>query len=269
MARMLVTVGTDGFTDWVQLTDGSKLSLGPVSVLSFVTKLCPDGRKAKRALDGFLKDRAAMVQVDEDQMWALLTPRRARWAAEDSFIARDQRKTETLRRGKNMSVIDTDLTAIEKHIRALSKAASAGTPPEKMAEGFDILGKLASRLVPKSAEYLGVGDGGGDGGELASAIPTPEAPTQGLAYDIYTANNRLAEQIVVQGEEVVDKIDNLVEAGKRFNANKAKADIYFVTSKVAGILQDTDLTAPWVAEDLKKLAVRSQQLYDLFTPAKV
>lgn len=278
-----MTVGTDGFTDWVQLTNGTKLSLGSVSVLSFVTKLCPDGRKAKQALDGFLKDRSAMVQVDEDQMWALLAPRRARWAA-DSFIARDQRETGTPHRGKIMSTIDTDLTAIEKHLTALSKAASAGTSSNKMAEGFDILGKLVGRLDNRrTASDLGIGGIGGAEAapepaaaeqplaapEPASGLPQPEPPTQGLTYDIYTANSKVAEQIISQAEETTDKIDKLVEAGKKFNAAKAKADVHAVTSKVAGILRDTDLTAPWVADDLKKLAARSRQLHDLFAPAKV
>jgi hypothetical protein len=273
MARTLVTVGTDGFTDWVQLTDGSKLSLGPVSVLSFVTKLCPDGRKAKQALEGFLRDR--------DQMWAMLTPRRARWAA-DSFIAQDQRTTRTLREGKTMTTIDTDLAAIEKHIGALDKAAAAGTPKEKMAEGFDILGRLTGKLRNKSASDLGLTPEAAPEAaapetpevataapEPASGIPTPEAPTQGLTYDIYTANNQMAEQIISQAEATTDKIDKLVEAGKKFNAARAKSDLHAVTNKVAGILSDTDLTAPWVADDLKKLAARSQQLHDLFAPAKV
>jgi len=278
---LLVTVGTDGFTDWVQLPDGSKLSLGPVSVLNFISKLCPSGRKAKHALDVFLKGKPTMLPVDEDQMWAMLTPRRARWAA-DSFMARDQRTTPTSR-GTTMSTIDPDLTAIEKHLVALEKAAAAGTPPEKMTEGFKILTKLASRVTADHPPaYFGLGGEAptkvaGDeeaapaasvepAAEPASAsgLPQPDPPTQGLTYDIYTANTESAEEILAQAEVTVDKIDKLVEAGKKFNAAKAKADIHTVTSKVAGILTDTDLTAPWVAEDLQKLAARCQELHDLF-----
>jgi len=262
MARTLVTVGTDGFTDWVQLTNGSKLSLGPVSVLSFVTKLCPDGRKVKQALEGFLRNQTAMVQVDEDQMWSMLTPRRARWAT-DSFMAQDQRTTPTSRRGKTMSNIDKDLAVIEKHCLALTKAAKAGTSPEKMTEGFGILAKLASKIQGKEANYFGFGES-----ESETPSVEPSVPSE-LTYDVYAANNQLAEQIIGQAEETAGKIDQLVEAGRPFNADRAKADIHAVTSKVAGILKATDLTPPWVAADLKRLAARSQQLHDLFAPAKV
>ncbi len=264
MARLLVTVGTDGFTDWVQLPDGSKLSLGPVSILTFVTKLCPSGQMAKRTLEGLLQDKAAMVAVDDDKMWAMLTPRRARWAA-DSFMIRDQRNTPTSRRGTNMGSIDRDLTAIENHLVALSKAAKAGASPEKMSEGLNILTKLA-------CDYSGLDETVPEPPSPAPALDpsTPQAPSvDGLAYDIYTANSGLVEQIVSQSEATVDRVDKLVEAGKKFNADRAKADIHAVTSKVAGIVQDTDLTAPWIADDLEKLAARSQQLHDLFVPAKV
>lgn len=278
MTRLLVTVGSDGFTDWVQLPNGTKLSMGPVSVLNFVTKLCPSGRQAKLVLKGFLRDQTAMVAVDEDLMWAMLAPRRARWAA-DSFMAQDQRTTPTAEsEGKTMSNIDQDLAKIEKHVAALAKAAQAGTPREKMAEGFDILVKLASQIVPASQ----------DGGYYGFGEPTPEPVTApepvapehapvvdvppvdgGLTYDVYTANNAIAEQIVTQAEETTDRIDKLADAGKKFNAARARADIHVVTSKVAGILRDTDLTAPWIADDLKRLATRGQKLHDLFAPAKV
>jgi hypothetical protein len=59
-----------------------------------------------------------------------------------------------------------------------------------------------------------------------------------------------------------------VTAGKKFNATKAKSDVLAVTTKVAGIVSDVDLTVPWVADDLQKLAARADQLYGLFFPKK-
>lgn len=262
MSRLLVTVGTDGFTDWVQLPDGSKLSLGPVSVLKFVSKLAT-GREAQQALDGFLAEREAMLRVDETQMWELLAPRRRRWAA-DSFIAPDQRITPT-RRESTMGDIRQDLDRIEKHIAALKRAAAANVPEDKMVQGRAILVKMAADLprpTPNSAYY-----GFAEPAPVAQQQPQPAgAPVADLAYDRVQSNNALAEQIVTQAEATVDRIDALVKEGKRFNAARAKADVHAVTHKVASILEDTDLAPEWVAGDLKKLAARSDELHGLFFP---
>jgi hypothetical protein len=261
-ARLLVTIGTDGATNWVRTPDGQRFNLGSVPILSFVTRLVLGGsREARRALDGFLQGDEVMLRVDEDKMWELMTPRRSRWGATDSFIPRDQRTS----RGTTMSTTDK-LTTLEQHVQMLHQAAAASVSPKKMAEGVSILMRLADQLdedeasreaseVPKDPKEEPVSD-------------DTDTGTDKLAFDTYKANSKLATGILDKMEAVNDKVDQIVASGKDgFRAEDAKADIHEVTSKVAGIVSETDLaTTPWVADDLMKLASRADYLHGLFFP---
>lgn len=274
--RLLITIGTDGATNWVRTPDGQRFNLGSVSVLSFVTKLALGGnREAKRVLKDFLLGEEVMLRVDDERMWDLLAPRRIRWAA-DSFIPPDQQGTG------NMATIDTDLAALERHVQMLNKAAGKVTP-EKMAEGISILVKLAGEIKSPNQSlnktYYGlkpdlfeVGDAAPKPFEVGDPMPKVEtakaASVDDLNIDVYEANSKLATQILNRMEAVDQRIDQLVTAGKKFNASQAKADIHAVTSKVATIVSDIDLTTPWVKDDLQKLAARAGQLHGLFFPKK-
>lgn len=80
--RQLVTIGTDGLSDWVQPPDGVKYMLGPISMLKFVTELGTGGSYgARKTLDEFIKNGTSMLMVDPDLMWELLKPHRARWTS--------------------------------------------------------------------------------------------------------------------------------------------------------------------------------------------
>jgi hypothetical protein len=280
--RLLVTLGSDGTTDWVRTPDGQRFNLGSVSALSFVTKLALGGAKdARLALDGFLQGKEVILKVDDDHMWDLLTPVRRRWAA-DSFIPPDHRK-----RGNEVMAIDTDLTTLERHVEALNSAAGK-VSVEKMTEGVGILVRLAGKInadQSDNSKYYGLG-------VKAQEDPKPEVTTvedvdavkiaddkvadedeapkglSKLAYDTYTANGELATQILDQMDAVNSRIDELVTAGKKFNAKQAKMDAHKVTRKVAGIVNDVDLTTPWVAGDLQKIAARAEHLHGLFFSKK-
>lgn len=259
MARLLVTIGTDGATNWVKTPDGQRFNLGSVTVLSFVTKLALGGsREAKRALNGFLRGDEVMLRVDDSRMWEMFVPRRVRWAA-DSFIPQDQRGT-----GNVMATIDTDLTTLERHVQLLNKAAGK-VSPEKMNEGIGILVRLAGgiKLSEQDAD-----EGQEPEEKPAEAQEKTAASVEGLNIDAYQANSKLATQILNHMEAVDQKIDQLVTAGKKFDVPRAKADIHAVTSKVAAIVSDIDLTIPWVADDLQKLAARAGHIHGLFFPKK-
>ncbi len=286
--RLLVTLGTDGTTNWVRTPDGQRFNLGSVSALAFVTKLALGGAKnTRKALDDFLQGKEVLLQVDDDKMWDLLTPRRLRWAA-DSFILCDHRK-----RGNGMTTIDKDLGVLEAHVAKLHEAAKANISPEKMKEGTDILVRLAKKVASQSdnSRYYGLEeleetpmeesvDQSGDFmsfdevGDLEPDVVAVEdvdqvrsGTTVKLAYDTYKANSTVANRILDQMEAVNGRINELITAGK-FNSKRAKADIHTVTSKVANIVNDVDLTTSWVAEDLAKLATRAEHLHGLFFPVK-
>jgi hypothetical protein len=133
-------------------------------------------------------------------------------------------------------------------VEALDKAAANNA--SNLAEGVQHLIKLAKSIQAEQAD-------------LQEEPKEEDKTASSLAYDTYAANSELADQILTASEEVVDKIDSLVEAGRKFNAAKARKDVLAVTSKVAGILR-TDLTASWVREDLTKLASRAEELHTLF-----
>lgn len=265
--RLLVTLGTDGNTDWVRTPDGQQFNLGSVSALVFVTKLALGGsRSAREALNGFLQGKEVVLRVDDDKMWELLAPRRSLWAA-DSFIPSDHCK-----QGTGVMTIDKDLAALEGHIQALTKAAATDVPAQKMAEGVDILARLAQKVLADQSDnstYYGLSRSVYEAGTGPEPDVTDVAEVDAVKFaanDIYKTNSELATQILDQMEAVDGRIDNLVTAGKEFNSRQAKTDIHQVTRRIANITNDVDLTAPWVTDDLQKLAARAEYLHGLFFP---
>lgn len=252
--RILVSIGTDGLTDWVRTPDGARYNLGPVSVLSFVASMVPKAQ-AKKVLDSFALGKEAMLSVDEELMWEMLAPRRARWSALRNPLLTLQSQEST------MSTLSDDLAAVENHIQALKTAAAKKAT--NLTSGVEVLVKLAGKIKSpnqsKNNTYYNLG---------APDVHEVGDKVAGLSYDTYAQNSETANQILAKAEVTVQTIDKLAAAGRKFNASRAKADVRSVTSKVAGILQ-VDLTAPWVAGDLAKLAARMDEVHGLFAKAKV
>lgn len=256
--RLLVTIGTDGVTDWVRTPDGQKFNLGPISTLRFVSHLAP--RHIAQALDMVLAGKEAMLSVDEGQMWELLAPHRARWSNVSSSMTLQKTGSPT-RKNYTMTTFADDLTALERHITALNEGAAKKA--SNMAEGVRVLIRLANKIKSPhqsdNSTYYNLGE---------PKVHEVGDKVAGLSFDVYTANTELANQILAKSEETVKQIDKLASAGRKFNANRAKNDVREVTVKVAGILA-TDLTASWVQGDLTKLAARANELHGLFVKAKV
>lgn len=93
-------------------------------------------------------------------------------------------------------------------------------------------------------------------------------PMRKLAYEDFRTNADMAEAILDKAREINAAIDAKVEAGKKFNSRQAKLDVHEVVSKTAGILQDADLSQPWVKGDLTTLHERTTFLHGLFYPPK-
>jgi hypothetical protein len=85
--KAMVIIGTDGFVDYVQMPDGQKFMLGPVSVLRMITSLTP-ARACRRAVTTFLADKQVMLSVDLDHMWSLLPFHRARYSSTNPLMGR-------------------------------------------------------------------------------------------------------------------------------------------------------------------------------------
>lgn len=249
---LLVTIGTDGATDWVKTPDGLRYNLGTVSALRLVST-CAPRHIVKKTLDTFLTYKEAMVSIDETKMWELLAPRRARWSSMMPLCAPYSQET-------TMDSIFADLTALETHITALKEASAKKA--SNLSAGVAHLVKLANKIKSPNqstnSTYYNLGE---------PKVHEVGDKVAGLSYDTYVANSELATAITAKAEETVGQIDKLVTAGRKFNASRAKADVMAVSQKVAGILA-TDLTASWVKSDLTKLASRMDEIHGLFVKAK-
>jgi hypothetical protein len=269
-SRLLVTIGTDGVTDWVSTPDGQRFNLGAVSALNLVTHTVQKGL-AKSILDQFNRHGEVMASVDEGQLWELLAPKRARWSSDVSSSMPSHKAEPSQRKESTMNTLSDDLQAIERHVSALDQAASRKAT--NLSEGVQLLVKLANKIKSpnqsKNQTYynLGAPDVYEVGDKAASDKAVPVPTTSVLSFDVYEGNLNLANQILATAEETVGKIDVLAEAGRPFNAAKAKLDVHAVTVKVAGILR-ADLTASWVRDDLVKLASRANEIHSLFASAK-
>jgi hypothetical protein len=186
--KAMVTIGTDGVIDYVQMPDGQKFALGPVSVLRLITGVSESIRIAKRSLDSFLANNQVMMSVDLDRLWSLLPFQRARFSSANPLI-----------RGSDHSPPSTENPMI--------KSAS---------------------------------------------------------YDTFSAHVELAEDIVAKVAATDEVIDQLVAAGKRFNASAAKQDLHKIASRVAEIAQNVDLAQPWVGNDLSALNEQADKIQSLF-----
>ena len=82
-------------------------------------------------------------------------------------------------------------------------------------------------------------------------------------------NTTLADSILNTVEETNTKVEALVTAGRKFNAAKAKEDLYAIASRVTEIVNNVDLAQPWVAKDLTALDQQAKYIHGLFAPAKV
>lgn len=125
----MVTFGTDGFVDYVQVPDGQKFMLGPVSVLKLIMGLAPL-RVARQALRQFVDDKQVMLSVDLDRMWSMLPFQRARFSSANPLMGRPDRNTPIPRLG-------------ETEIQAM-KTASYDTFTANVEMAEDIVAKVAS-----------------------------------------------------------------------------------------------------------------------------
>jgi hypothetical protein len=133
----MVTIGTDGAVDYVQVPDGQRFCLGPVSVLRLITGSANSPRSARIALQEFVESGKTMLSVDLDRMWELLPFRRARYSS------------------TNPLMLDWDHSPAETHM----KIASYDTLISHVELAEDIVSKVAAtnatidRLVSEGKKF--------------------------------------------------------------------------------------------------------------------
>lgn len=127
----MVTVGTDGFVDYVQVADGEKFMLGPVSVLRLITGSVDSIRSARVALEEFVRNGKTMVSVDLDKMWSLLPFRRARFSFTNPLMSRGSDSLSSENSMKTASY-DTLMANVEVAEDIVSKVAETHDAIERL-----------------------------------------------------------------------------------------------------------------------------------------
>lgn len=142
--RRMVTIGTDGVVDYVQTPEGTRYTLGPVSVLRLITGLVPTHR-VKKALDEFLGKRRVMLSVDVDRLWHLLPFRRARFSSANPLIESADHMASV--EDENAAVVEQILMKIASADRQIDASVQAGTRFISAARARADLYRIASNLT--------------------------------------------------------------------------------------------------------------------------
>jgi len=253
----LVTIGTDGFVDWVQPSDGQKFMLGSISPLALITGLVPI-RTAKAALKEFLENKQVMLSVDLEKMWKLLPFKRARYSStHNSFVSNSSYRVitsgETKMDAEIKTAIEQQVAQIEREIKDLQ---ASGMPKNMLASQVETLKGMISHIKApspygdqsKNKTYYGLG--------------------KTASYDTFMANTEMAENVITKVAATDETIDRLVSEGKKFDSTRAKMDLHKLASRVTEIAQNVDLAYPWVGNDLADLSKRADEIHGLFHPVK-
>ncbi len=291
----LVTIGTDGVSDWVQTPDGQKLMLGPISVLKFVTELGVGGSYgARKTLDEFLKDGTSMLTVDADRMAELLKPHRARWTSVRPVLPTSSgpatnspmpspNRTPFHRQGTDMAIdtsisdkatkeaISNQIDRIEASIANLqtnAKEASPGSITDDMKKRDIAALKEQIAFLRRPSVYGNQSDNG-------SYYGLPEKLPDGSSARSMEAavqeNTVIASRILGALKATDEKVDQLVLAGKKFDVARAKGDLHKVAKNIQTVVQHPKFKEGGrdVIVALHELGKRANQIHGLFASAKV
>jgi hypothetical protein len=280
--KLFVTIGTDGVSDWVQLADGQKLMLGPISILKFVTELGVGGPYgARKTLDEFIREGTSMLTVDADRMQELLKPHRARWTSVRPtipLVPRSDRTPTTSRQVKAMAnedfvkdAINNQIGRIEAQIALLQSHSKEASPnsisSDMMKSELDHLKNMVAFLRRPSVY--------GDQSKNKTFYGLPEKTPGGESARSKEAaiqdNTKVARSILAALAQTEEKIDHLVLAGKEFDVARAKGDLHRVARNVHTILQHPKFQEAdsHVSYSLSELNKRASALHGLFASAKV
>lgn len=279
----MVTFGTDGFVDYVQVPDGQRFMTGPVSIASLVCALAPK-KVARQALADFSEHKQVMLPVDLDRMWGLLPFRRARFSSVANPLMRNNkhRTLTTSETGMDADkltkeAIERQISRIEAEINTLQES---GLSKESAASQVASLKNLIAMLNWKSPYgnqsknrdfYVGPTKMAASEDESEGESEDDDAEEgqdKQASFAQFKVNTAMAEDIVSKVAATDEAIDRLVRAGERFNAVRAKTDLHKLASRVAEITSDVDMAQPWVGSDLRSLVRQANEIHDIFVTKK-
>lgn len=262
-----ITVGTSGYADWIEMPDGRRFLLGPVSILDVVRKSAVKKHDVQRVLETVLQDGRAMYIADMDRLEPLFEVHRSRWANDISLIT-DGERTHCTTSGEMSNFDPSYKDAVRAQIGEIEKQIALLNTKLRDSEG----GSLSEQMMRDDIENLRSlvqelrnppTDGQNDNSAFYG-LPEPKT----ASYEVLDANSTMVEEILDKVSATSNKVDHLAALGKPFNADRAKGDLYRIASRVTEIVRDVDLANEWVSEDLSKLASEADYIYGLFADAK-
>lgn len=254
MRRKIVTIGTDGFCDYLRV-DEAKYNLGAVSVLKLVTETSADIWEAKDTVEAFLRDGEATFAADLDRVDELCAPARPRFAFQWDWSAPPRPESKHLSPETVYMAHDplSDATKqgianIEREIGLLEQSArdNKGITADQAKSTVAVLKKI-------------IGEMRSPGGSIAGKDQSDNS-----TYYKLGAEGEQIEGVFTKMHKTADKIRALSAAGKNFNAKRALDDVYEVTTGVTALLDTPDLAT--VTPEIQKLASRADHLHGLFFP---
>jgi len=271
--KALVTIGTDGFVDYVQVPDGQRHMLGSVSVLSLIAALTPL-RHVRAALDEFLANKQVMLSVDLDKMWSMFPYHRARYSSTNPLIGEGDR-TQLFSEKENVmspqEIFVAQLASLEEQVAAFerqAKIASGATESVSNARVALLQGLVANlRLAALPPEFLKNIEKKKEEAKDDKKDDDKKDEKKEASYEAFKSNTELAEGIVATVSATDEAINRLMSAGKKFNSVRAKADLHKIASQVTDIARDVDMAQDWVTKDLTELSKRASEIHNLFVPA--
>lgn len=262
-----ITIGTSGYADWIEMPDGRRFLLGPVSILDVVRKSAVKRNDIQRVLETILQDGKAMFIADMDRLEPLFQAHRSRWATDISLITQEER-THYVASGDMSNFDKSYKEAVKDQIAEIEEQISLLN--EKIREAEE--GSLSDQMMRDEIEHLR---------NLVQELRNP--PTEGqsdnsafyglsepktASFDTFKSNAALVEEILDKVGSTSVKVDRLVALGKRFASDRVKQDLYRIAGHVTEIVRDVDLANEWVSKELFKLAEEADRIYDLFAKAK-
>ena len=269
MALKAVTLGTDGVVDYVEMPDGVRYTLGTVSIYKLVRALVVGNRQQRRALEAVNKNGLTVVSLDADLLFEMLKPRKARHASPlipcSTTSGLDSQTVTGKGKPMNVESFDKKLRALELQTGYLTKLAKEGRENPAV---FQDMVRTAATLTAQDEESSEDQSSEEDSDKEKGQQQSKQADVAANLED-FRVNAKTAETILDRVGETSDKISDLVKAGRKFNASRARADLHSISAQVEDILTQTDLGQPWVGAALQKLATEAERLHNLFPSVTV
>lgn len=163
--------------------------------------------------------------------------------------------------------IEQQIGVLQQHAKEASPGSISANSMKSQIDGLKDLVAWLRRPSPygnqsQNSTYYGLPNKGP--GDIQASYNPKRA-----SYDNLKANTAVAEGVLAQVDATNTKIDQLVTAGKKFDASRAKQDLLKIASKVNEIVANVDLAQPWVRDDLLDLAKAAENIHGLFVQAKV